>query len=137
MDTWVFIDTCIWASFFDRSTSPHKAEVSELLDKDRVALVGPIIAEVLLGFRRKDQADWVGSRLRMAHYVEFGWDDWRAAADLGRELAANGHRLPLTDLVVAATAKRLGAYIYTTDPHFDVTPDLKRYTPMIRSERSP
>lgn len=127
MDDWVIVDTCIWASFFSKPSSPEKRAVDDLLDADRVALVGPIIAEVLLGFRRKDQADWVASRLRLAHYVETNWEDWRAAADLGRDLAAKGHRLPLTDLVVAAVAKRLDAFVYSTDPDFDLIDDLKRF----------
>ena len=129
MEDWVLVDTCIWASFFGKPGSPEKLAVDDLLDADRVALVDPVLGEVLLGFRRKDQADWVASRLRLVHHVEVGWDDWRAAADLGRELAASGHRLPLTDLVVAAVALRCGVWVYTTDPHFDLIADLKRYHP--------
>jgi predicted nucleic acid-binding protein len=129
MEEWVFVDTCIWASFFGKPTSPEKVAVDNLLDSDRVALLGPIVAEVLLGFRRKDQADWVASRLQLAHYIEAGWDDWRAAADLGRDLAANGHKLPLTDLLVATVAVRCHAWVYTTDPHFDFIPALKRFSP--------
>jgi predicted nucleic acid-binding protein len=129
MDDWVFVDTCIWASFFTKPGSPQKAAVDKLLDADRVALAGPLVAEVLLGFRRKDQADWVASRLRSAHYVEVGWDDWRAAADLGRDLAALGHKLPLTDLVIAAVARRCQIWVYSSDPHFDLIPGLKRHRP--------
>src|SRR5438105_14062029 len=106
MEEWVFVDTCIWASFFSKPSSPEEAAVDDLLDADRVALVGPIVAEVRLGFRRKDQADWVASRLRLAHYVETCWDDWRAAADLGRDLAGTGHKIPLTDLLVAKVTAR-------------------------------
>jgi predicted nucleic acid-binding protein len=129
MDDWVLVDTCMWSSFFGKPSSPEKAAIDDLLDADRVALVGPIIAEVLLGFRRKDQADWVASRLRMAHYIEAGWNDWRAAADLGRELAANGNKLALTDLLVAVVARRFDSWLYTDDPHFDVIPNLKRFRP--------
>jgi len=129
MEDWVFVDTCIWASFFAKPSSPEKAAVDDLLDADRVALLGPIVAEVLLGFRRKDQADWVSSRLQLAHYVETSWGDWRAAADLGRDLAAGGNKLPLTDLVVATVANRCHSWVYTTDPHFDLVPELKRYWP--------
>jgi predicted nucleic acid-binding protein len=129
MDEWVLVDTCIWASFFSKSTSPEKAAVDELLDSDRVALVGPLVAEVLLGFRRKDQADWVASRLQLAHYIEATWDDWRMAANRGRDLAAKGNKLPLTDLLVAVVAERCNAWVYTTDHHFDLMPDLKRFWP--------
>jgi hypothetical protein len=61
---------------------------------------------VLRGFRRADEADWVASRLRLAHYLEPSWEDWRSAAALGRQLAATGHDVPLTDLVIAAMAPR-------------------------------
>ena len=63
------MDTCIWVSFFGKPSSLEKHAVDNLIDMDRIALVGPILAEVLLGFRRKDQADWVGSRLVLSHYV--------------------------------------------------------------------
>jgi predicted nucleic acid-binding protein len=127
MDDWVLVDTCIWSSFFSKPSSPEKTAVDGLLDSDRVGLVGPIVAEVLLGFRRKDQADWVASRLQLAHFIEIGWNDWRAAADLGRELASKGHRLPLTDLVIGVVAHRLNTWVYSTDPHFDLIPNLKRF----------
>ena len=85
MEAWVLVDTCIWASFFSKPGSKEKQAVDDLLDADRVALVGPILSEVLLGFRRKEQADWVASRLRHAHYVEATWDDWRSAAGEKKE----------------------------------------------------
>jgi predicted nucleic acid-binding protein len=129
MEDWVFVDTCIWSSFFAKPSSAEKIAVDVLIDVDRVALVGPVLSEVLLGFRRKDQADWVASRLRLAHYIEASWDFWRAAADLGRELAARGHQLPLTDLVLATIAKHHNAWVYTSDPPFDCIPDLKRFQP--------
>ena len=129
MTDWVFVDTCIWASFFAKPNSSEQRAVSGLLRLDRVALVGPIVAEVLLGIRRRDQADWVGSRMKLSHYVEADWDHWRSAAELGRDLAGLGHRLPLSDLLVAAVALDFGTSVYSTDPHFDLIPDLKRFRP--------
>ena len=124
----VLVDTGIWSAFFSKSASPEKRELDVLLDEDRVVLTGPILAEVLRGFRRTDQADWVASRLRLAHYIEPIWEDWRGAAALGRELAAKGHELPLTDLVVAALARRVQAFVFSSDPHFDLIPELKRHS---------
>jgi predicted nucleic acid-binding protein len=123
----VLIDTGIWSAFFSKPASPEKRALDELLDEDRVALTGPVLAEVLRGFRRTEQADWVASRLRLAHYIEPTWEDWRNAATLGRELAAKGHDVPLTDLVLAALARRVDAFVFTSDPHFDLIPELKRY----------
>ena len=123
----VLIDTGIWSAFFTKPGSPEKHSVDILLDEDRVALTGPVLAEVLRGFRRADQANWVTSRLRLAHYLEPTWDDWRQAAALGRELAAKSHDVPLTDLIIAALARRLQSSVFTSDPHFDLIPGLRRY----------
>jgi predicted nucleic acid-binding protein len=127
MRDWVFVDTCIWASFFSKPSSHEKKAVDALIDLDRVALIGPILAEVLMGFRRDNQAQWVASRLRSAHYVDLGGADWEAAASLGRRLSAAGYKLPLTDLALAVVAQRLDAAVYSTDPDFDVIPNLKRH----------
>ena len=124
---WVLIDTGIWSAFFSKPASPQKRAVDTMLDEDRVALTGPVLAEVLRGFRRKEQADWVASRLRLGHYLEPSWEDWRNAAALGRELAAGGHDVPLTDLVIAALARRARGFVFSTDPHFDLISGLKRY----------
>src|SRR6266487_770477 len=98
----VLVDTCIWVPFFNRPQSDEKRRVDELLDDDRAVLIGPIFAEVLLGFRRDEHADWVASTLRGLRWFELSWDDWKNAARIGRRLAAQGHVLPLSDLALAA-----------------------------------
>lgn len=124
----VLVDTCIWAQFFNRPQSPAKRAVDDLIDEDRAALVGPILFEVLLGFRREEQANWAASMLQGVHYVDVRWDDWLDAARLGRRLIANGHQLPLSDLVVTVVALTRKAEVYSTDPHFDLIHGLKRYS---------
>jgi predicted nucleic acid-binding protein len=125
----VLIDSCIWVPFFNRPQSDVKRTVDALLDEDRVALIGPILAEVLRGFRQDAHADWVASALRGVRYLDIAWDDWRSVARLGRHLAARGQQLPLSDLVLAAVALRWDCAVYTSDPHFNLFPDLKRYYP--------
>jgi predicted nucleic acid-binding protein len=129
MNDWVLVDSLIWASFFSKPNSPEKRAVDDLIDADRVALIGPIVAEVLLGFRRKEQADWIASRMRLAHYIEASWEDWKSASEVGRDLAATGQTVPITDLVVGAVAKRVDISVYSTDPHFDLLPHVNRYWP--------
>ncbi len=48
MQDGVFVDTCIWASFFIKPSSAEKLAVDDLIDAGRVAVVGPLVAEVLL-----------------------------------------------------------------------------------------
>jgi predicted nucleic acid-binding protein len=123
----VLIDTCIWVQFFNRPHSAHKRAVDLLLDDDRAALIGPILAEVLIGFRRDEHADWVASVLRGLHFLEPTWDEWRFAAQLGRQLMARGHTLPQSDLIIAAIARNRDCAVYSTDPHFDLISDLKKF----------
>ena len=91
-------------SFFAKPNSAEKRAVDDLIDADRVVLVGPILAEVLVGFRREEQSQWAASRLKMAHWIDITWDDWSFAATLGRRIAAATSGVPLTDLVVSAVA---------------------------------
>jgi predicted nucleic acid-binding protein len=124
----VLIDTSIWIPFFNRPQSREKQSLDELLDDDRAALIGPVLTEILLGFRRDEQADWVASELRGLQFVPVTWNDWRAAAKLGRGLVANGHILPQTDLVLAAVALAHHYAVFSNDPHFDLVPNLKRFS---------
>ena len=126
---WVLIDTCLWVSYFNRRHSIEHRVIDALLDADQAATTGVILAEVLQGFRRDDQADWVASSLSGLHYLQPDWDDWRATAKLGRRLNASGQILPLTDLVVSAIAIRRECAVFTIDPHFDLISELKRFRP--------
>ena len=123
----VLVDTCIWVPFFNRPQSAEKKVVDALLDDDRAALIGPIVTEILQGIPREAQADHVASLLRGVRSLEMIWDDWPGAARLGRRLAPSGHRLPLSDLILAAVSLRLEAEIYSSDPHFDLVSELKRF----------
>jgi predicted nucleic acid-binding protein len=123
----VLVDTCIWVPFFNRPQSAEKKVVDALLDDDRAVLIGPIVTEILQGIPREAQANHVASLLRGVRCLEMIWDDWLEAARLGRRLAASGHRLPLSDLILAAVSLRLEAEIYSTDPHFDLISELNRF----------
>lgn len=125
----VLIDTCIWIPFFNRPQSEEKRIVDALLDDDRAALIGPIATEILQGIPREPQAAYIASLLRGLRCLEVGWKDWIEAARLGRRCAATGHRLPLSDLILAAVAIRHVAEIYTTDPHFDLLGEIVRFVP--------
>ena len=123
----VLIDTCIWVPFFNRPQSQEKKAVDTLLDDDRASLIGPIVTEILQGFSREGNARYAASLLRGVRYVEIARGDWERAAALGRRLVARGHRLPLSDLILAAVAIRLEAEVFTTDPHFDLIGEVRRF----------
>jgi predicted nucleic acid-binding protein len=129
IDVAVLVDTCTWVPFFNQPNSPEKRAVDGLLDDDRAVPIGPIVAEILIGFRRGDHADWVASSLRGHRVLHVKPEDWRSSARIGRRLAAQGHAIPLTDLAIAAVSLSRGAQIFTSDPHFNLILELHRDRP--------
>jgi predicted nucleic acid-binding protein len=88
-----------------------------------------VLYEVLIGFRRDEHADWVASALGGVTLVEPTRDEWRSAARLGRRLIAQGHRIPLTDVLLSAVAIERGYAVYSVDPDFDLVPEVARFEP--------
>ncbi|REJ90216.1 MAG: PIN domain-containing protein [Planctomycetota bacterium] len=125
----ILIDTCIWLPFFNRPHSDEKRHLDRLLDENRAAITGEVLYEILVGFRRNEQADWVASALFGVALIEPTWDEWRAGARLVRELRARGHSIPLTDVLLSAVALERGCAVYTIDPHFDLIPRLLKFHP--------
>ena len=114
----VLFDTCLWAQFFNRPQSREHEAISSLVKRNQACTIGPIIFEVLSGFKRKQHADWVSSVLQCIPEIEMGWNAWRSAANWNRELVSRGSRLPLADLFSATIALKNDLFIYSTDPHF-------------------
>jgi len=50
---------------------------------------------------------------------------WWAAEETVWRLARQGVRLPLTDVVIACCAQRIGAVVLTFDRHFSLIPGLR------------
>ncbi len=61
MDDWVIVDTCVWASFFTKPTSPEKRVVDQLIDSDRILLVDQFLLKPYLVFGGRTRL--TGSRL--------------------------------------------------------------------------
>ena len=129
MSDLVIIDTCIWAPYFQKRNPPVRPIVDQLLREDRVLIIGPIVFELLAGIKRTDHARWLSSELRSLNWSDLEWSDYVLAADLSRSLAKAGHALPFVDLQIAAVTQRTKSMVFTSDPHFDLIPDLPRFTP--------
>ena len=125
----VLIDTCQWAQYFNRPQSREREVIGRLIEENSACVTGPIIVEVLSGFKNVRQADWVASVLDGLSEIELAWEDWRLAAKLNRELISRGHHLPLADLLSATAAIRNDLVIYSTDPHFRLFSQVRLFDP--------
>ena len=75
----VLIDTCMWVPFFNRPQSRTKQVLDGLLDEDLGVIIGPVLAEVLLGSAGRHTP--TGLHLRCA-----GSAIWRSLGKTGGKL---------------------------------------------------
>ena len=118
----VLIDTCIWVPFFNRPPSAEKRGVEALLDADQAALIGPLLAEILQGFRRDDRADWVAS-------YSGGCIGWRFSGTIGVRQQASGDGWQFADTVC-----RLLTWLLLRLPCEPIPPSIR---PILTSTWSP
>lgn len=129
----VLVDTTIWVPFFRRGPPPRwRPALVDLLERDQVVIVDPIIAELLYGTRTAAERGVIvdlAQGTRSAH-VDHG--TWVATGDLGRAWRARGRTLSLVDCLLATVAARDGLKLWTEDRDFDPmfeSGDLVRFTP--------
>jgi len=132
----VVADTSVWIPFFNDPESEEKRELDALIDADRLAMVGVVLAELIQGCRTAKEAEATTSRLAGLRFIETAFSTWQRAGQLSFGLLRRkGVTLPLSDLVIAALALEHRLEIYTLDPHFKAVPGLTLYVPA-RARRS-
>lgn len=130
----VIVDTSVWISFFNQPQSLEKREIDALIDADRLALVGVVLAELIQGCRTPREADTIVSMLSGLCLLETTFSSWRRAGELSYSLRRKGITLPLTDLIIGALAIEHDCRVYARDPHFERIPGLTLHIP--RSQRA-
>ncbi len=86
---------------------------------------GVIRAEVLRGLRFPAARDGMEAFFDIIPEIPSDSWLWRQVAGLGWELGRKGQWPPVTDLVIAASALRVGAALVTLNSHFEGIPRLK------------
>ena len=90
-----------------------------------IATCGIVRAEVARGIRdpavlKKFQARW-----DVMLYVPMDNRLWSEVESLAWQLDRNGVVLPLTDIIIACCARRIGAVVLTHDKHFSSIPGIR------------
>jgi predicted nucleic acid-binding protein len=124
----VIADTSVWIPFFNQPESPEKREIDALIDADRLALVGVVLAELLQGCRAPKEADTILSKLSGLRFLEANFSTWKRTGELSASLRRKGITLPLSDLIIAALAFEHRCQVYALDPHFEQIPGLALHT---------
>lgn len=112
----IAVDTSVWIDFF-RGRSAVTEALSELLDRDQVALPIPVRIEVLSGARKAERARL--GRLLSALPVLYPTDaSWARIETWVMKGAASGHRFGCADLLIAALAVDHDCALWSLDNDF-------------------
>jgi len=118
----VLIDTCAWIDFFKSQTGDLGNQVAELIETNRAAITGVVIAELLQGVKLEKEGQRLRLLFRSIHYLPTEDNDWFIAGQLAQQLRAKGLTLPLTDVLIAVIAQRHTMPVLTLDKHFQHLP---------------
>ena len=116
----VIVDTAIW-SLALRRTEPDKnacQELTQLIEEQRVILLGPVRQEILSGYSEESKFELLRSRLSCFDNEPVLDEDYIRAAqhhNLCRRKGVQGSHI---DFLICACAVRLQAAIYTSDRDF-------------------
>lgn len=125
----VVADTVVWIEFFNDPESEEKRAIDLLIDENELALVGPVLSELLQGCRTSGEANTILDHVSALPYLEMGFAVWQKAGELSSSLRRIGTTIPLIDIIIGAIAMEHDAEVFTTDPHFEKIPGLKLHRP--------
>lgn len=103
----VLPDSSAWIEFFHPRGDPDvKRQMAEIIERDEVATVAPVVAELLVGARTVSERQAIERGLSLLRLLPLGWPEAAVAAGLGQTLERRGLRVPLVDLLIAAAARQ-------------------------------
>lgn len=118
----LLLDNSAWSRLLAGKISSERAQqVAEWMEERRLGICLPFLLEA--GYSARSAADHreMMSRLEQLPRVHVEEEVERAAMEAQRELAEVGHhRLPPTDLVIAACAQRIGGGVVHCDHDYDL-----------------
>lgn len=124
----VLVDSNIYIELQRAGIDPARALVPRYGSLD-LAICGMVRMEVLRGMRGDKAIRCFGAFFDVLQNVPADAKIWDKAADLGRATAKAGFTVPGPDLVIAASALRIGAAILTRDRHFEAMPGVRVIEP--------
>ena len=113
----LLVDSSVWIDFF-RGAPEVVRRVDAALDQDRVAVCGPIVAEVLSGTRTRADFARVNSAFEGLSLLPDPIDAWARVGEARFALARRGTQAALVDVLIALTAAEANHGLLTRDADF-------------------
>ena len=124
MENGVLVDSSAFIHLLRRHVDPVVALQEEYGTVDLVTC-GIIKVEVLRGINTPKARAHVEALLSMFQFVQSDNSLWDEAVELAWSMDRAGQVIPATDILIAVSARRVGASILTLDPHFEMIPRLR------------
>ena len=113
----LLVDSSVWVEFF-RGNPRVVSRMDAALEADRVAVCGPILAEVLSGARTRDEFERLRAAFEGVDVLPDPADSWSRIAEARFALARRGTQAALVDLLIALTAAETRHTLLTRDADF-------------------
>ena len=121
----VLVDTSVWIEYFNKPTSVMGQDIKKLIEEDRVATAGIIVAELLQGAKNEKEFEDLRESLFSLIFLQESYATWEDVGRLSFELRREGKMIPLSDCLIATLSKENHCLIYTLDAHFKRVKDLR------------
>jgi predicted nucleic acid-binding protein len=117
----ILVDTCIWSLALRRSSPqdlPQVSELKELINEQRVVMIGAIRQEILTGIREQSQFELLRDKLRAFSDFPLLQEDYETAAAFFNDCRRAGIQGSTTDFLICAVSARHSIPIFTVDNDF-------------------
>ncbi|MGI8819528.1 MAG: PIN domain-containing protein [Chthoniobacterales bacterium] len=119
----VLVDSSIYIQLIRDGKDPVQT-LGEAFDPTEIVACSVVRCEVLRGMIRPKAKAHLAAFFDLLIHVPTDHRIWAETEDLAWQLDRKGRLLPLTDLVIAVCALRIGAAVLTLDRHFEAVPRL-------------
>jgi len=119
----ILVDSDVFIDYFKLGKDPTQ-ELLERYDSTDLVTCGVVKAEVLRGIKSLKAKNKLASFFSVMRFSDLSAKTWDSVWELAWNLDRKGRVLPLTDIAIATCALKSGAWVLTSDAHFDSIPDL-------------
>ncbi|MES2475951.1 MAG: PIN domain-containing protein [Verrucomicrobiota bacterium] len=128
----VLVDSNVYIDLLRAGRDPVATLYDWAEERDRsFAICGMVRLEVLRGIKALKARQRVSSLMDVMVNVPSDNRLWKSATDLAWNMDRKGKVIPGPDLVIAASALRLGATVMTSDAHFSHIEGLRVIAPPV------
>ena len=123
----VIVDSSVWIQYLRNPHAQPGRIMDALLAQHQVAMVGPVLFEILQGARTYEEVRSFSERLTALVFLDADVMTWVTMGEMGYNLRRAGVTLAFSDLLISSLAIQHAFPVYTHDRDFERVPGLTLY----------